>query len=188
MAGSRKNAVHELWGEVRLVTQRNYRVQVNGRDYRVHVELDGQSKFQATLDGQVFQGESVTVGDTLTWAMRCGEERVRVTTKALPSNRVDAWLVGTPMQAVVQPLGYFVVSEPKAVEPVVSVIRALMPGRVTSVLVKENDRVELGTPLLLLEAMKMQNEIASPGKGHVKSIRVREGTTVKKDDVLMEIA
>jgi len=170
------------------VTQRNYRVQVNGRDYRVHVELDGQSKFQARLDGQVFQGESVTVGDTLTWAMRCDEERVRVTTKALPSNRVDAWLVGTPMQAVVQPLGNYVVSEQKAVEPVVSVIRALMPGRVTSVLVKENDRVELGTPLLLLEAMKMQNEIASPGKGHVKSIRVREGTPVKKDDVLMEIA
>jgi biotin carboxyl carrier protein len=62
-----------------------------------------------------------------------------------------------------------------------------MPGRVTSVLVKENDHVDIGSPLMILEAMKMQNEISSPVIGQVKSIRVKEGETVKKDAFLMEI-
>lgn len=62
-----------------------------------------------------------------------------------------------------------------------------MPGRVTSILVKEADYVELGSPLLILEAMKMQNEISSPIAGRIRSIGVREGETVKKDALLMEI-
>jgi len=66
-------------------------------------------------------------------------------------------------------------------------IRAVMPGRITSVLVKLNDRVESGAPLLILESMKMQNEIVSPKSGRVKSIRVADGATVKKDSVLIEI-
>ena len=43
------------------------------------------------------------------------------------------------------------------------------------------------TPLLILEAMKMQNEITSPLSGLVKSILVKEGTSVKKDAMLMMI-
>lgn len=64
-------------------------------------------------------------------------------------------------------------------------IRALMPGRITSILVREGEDVGVGAPLLVLEAMKMQNEITSPRSGRVRSIRVREGETVKKDAVLV---
>jgi len=66
-------------------------------------------------------------------------------------------------------------------------VRALMPGRITSVLVKETDRVEIGSPLLILEAMKMQNEIVSHVAGTVKSIHVKEGETVRKEALLVEI-
>ena len=171
------------------MTARSYRVQVNGRSYTVIVDLDGQNKFRATIDGQTFQGESLTAGDIMTWRVQFGEERVSVKTQSLPNDKVDVWLSGTPFQTAVQPLGGNVIPEPKARdEAVVSEIRALMPGRVTSILVKDKDAVELGTPLLLLEAMKMQNEITSPMKGRVRSIRVQEGTTVKKDEVLVEIA
>jgi biotin carboxyl carrier protein len=171
------------------VTARSYRVQVNGRSYTVTVELDGQNKFRATIDGQTFRGESLTAGDIMTWGIQFGEERVSVRTQSLPNDKVDVWLSGTPFQTAVQLLGGNVLPEPKARDqPVVSEIRALMPGRVTSILVKDNDAIELGTPLLLLEAMKMQNEITSPMKGRVTSIKVQEGTTVKKDAVLVEIA
>jgi biotin carboxyl carrier protein len=47
--------------------------------------------------------------------------------------------------------------------------------------------VKEGTPLLILEAMKMQNEIGSPIAGKVKSISVHEGATVKKDSILITI-
>jgi pyruvate carboxylase subunit B len=64
-------------------------------------------------------------------------------------------------------------------------IRALMPGRVTSVLVGEGEVVELGDPLLIFEAMKMLNEISSPFAGRVVRVHVREGETVRKDAILM---
>jgi biotin carboxyl carrier protein len=66
-------------------------------------------------------------------------------------------------------------------------VRALMPGRVTSILVKQQEQIKEGTPLLILEAMKMQNEIISPADGKVKTIFVHEGETVKKDSVLIAI-
>jgi pyruvate carboxylase subunit B len=66
-------------------------------------------------------------------------------------------------------------------------IRAPMPGRITSILIREGESVDLGTPLLILEAMKMQNELTSPTAGHVKSIHVQEGATVKKDSLLIVV-
>ena len=62
-----------------------------------------------------------------------------------------------------------------------------MPGRITSILVKPGEEVSAGTPLVILEAMKMQNEIVSHKAGRVTSIKVQEGDTVKKDDVLLQI-
>ena len=66
-------------------------------------------------------------------------------------------------------------------------VRALMPGRITSILVREEEEVKEGATLLILEAMKMQNEITSPNNGKVKRIFVREGEAVKKDAVLVSI-
>ncbi len=65
------------------------------------------------------------------------------------------------------------------------VVRAPMPGRVVSVAVRVGDPVPLGAPLLILEAMKMQNEIPSPVKGTVKEVRVTPDTIVGKEEILM---
>lgn len=58
------------------------------------------------------------------------------------------------------------------------VVKSVMPGVVVSVLVAEGDSVEAGQPLLILEAMKMQNEIGAPSSGVVKRIHVAEGAAV----------
>lgn len=62
-----------------------------------------------------------------------------------------------------------------------------MPGRVISIKVKEGDSVKVGSPILVLEAMKMQNEIASPVEGEVKEVRTKEGSLVDVGDVLVLI-
>lgn len=67
------------------------------------------------------------------------------------------------------------------------VIRAPMPGKIIEVLVREGSPVLKGEPVLILEAMKMQNEILSPVNGTVKSVTARPNTNVMKDDVLVEI-
>jgi biotin carboxyl carrier protein len=59
-----------------------------------------------------------------------------------------------------------------------------MPGRIIRVLVSEGDAVEAGGGVLVVEAMKMQNEIKSPKKGTVRRILVSEGAAVNAGDVL----
>ena len=65
---------------------------------------------------------------------------------------------------------------------------APMPGKVVRVLVSETQEVEAGQGILVVEAMKMQNEIKSPKKGTVQKIVVREGDSVNPADVLAIIA
>jgi Acetyl/propionyl-CoA carboxylase, alpha subunit len=67
-------------------------------------------------------------------------------------------------------------------------IRAPMPGLVLEVLVEEGDHVTPDQGLLVLEAMKMENELAAPSGGVVAAIHVEEGEAVDKNDVLIEIA
>jgi len=63
-------------------------------------------------------------------------------------------------------------------------IVAPMPGKILKVLAKPGDAVNSGTNLMMLEAMKMQNEILAGVDGTVKAINVSEGQTVKVGEVL----
>jgi biotin carboxyl carrier protein len=61
---------------------------------------------------------------------------------------------------------------------------APMPGRVVRVLLGAGDEVALGQGVIVVEAMKMQNEIKSPKTGRVLEVRVEEGATVNANQVL----
>jgi biotin carboxyl carrier protein len=63
-------------------------------------------------------------------------------------------------------------------------ILAPMPGRIVRLLVAENSEVEAGQGIVVVEAMKMQNEIKSPKKGVVKKISATPGEAVNPGDVL----
>lgn len=62
-----------------------------------------------------------------------------------------------------------------------------MPGKVVDIKVKKGDAVSTGSPLLVLEAMKMQNEIVSHMEGTVREVRVSQGDFVESGDVLVII-
>jgi biotin carboxyl carrier protein len=66
-------------------------------------------------------------------------------------------------------------------------VRAPMPGKIVNVLVKAGDNVEAGDPVVILEAMKMENELCAPAKGVVKSVNVRKGDSVDGDRLLVAI-
>ena len=61
---------------------------------------------------------------------------------------------------------------------------APMPGKVVRVLLAAGDEVALGQGIVVVEAMKMQNEIKSPKSGRVLEVRVAEGVTVNANQVL----
>jgi biotin carboxyl carrier protein len=66
-------------------------------------------------------------------------------------------------------------------------VKALMPGRVVRVLVAEGDAVRKGEGLLILEAMKMENEIQAPADGTVDELFVEAGQTVEAGADLLHI-
>jgi biotin carboxyl carrier protein len=67
-------------------------------------------------------------------------------------------------------------------------VRAAIPGRVAAVAVVAGDEVEAGATLLVVEAMKMQNELRAPRAGRVERVAVGPGDTIEVGDLLMVIA
>jgi biotin carboxyl carrier protein len=70
----------------------------------------------------------------------------------------------------------------------ISELKAPMPGLVLKVFVEADATVQKGDSLFILEAMKMENIIKSPGDGMVKSIKVAPGDKVEKGQILLQFA
>ncbi|MCL4494117.1 MAG: biotin/lipoyl-binding protein [Firmicutes bacterium] len=85
-----------------------------------------------------------------------------------------------------------VAPEPPRSAPVImhdgeTVIEAPLPGAVLDVKVQEGQRVDVGQVLIILEAMKMENEVTAPVSGKIKSLRVQKGSAVDANEVLVII-
>jgi biotin carboxyl carrier protein len=169
---------------------KKYIVRINEHTYPASFEQTTPHHFQVSVEGAVYDIELINRDSVMTWVLRSGESARRAQSRPLHGDIVEAWLEGVPFPVSVRAAS----SASTALRNEKSVeqrhggqIRALMPGRVTSVLVNLDNHVEVGSPLVILEAMKMQNEIASPIAGRVKSIHVKDGQTVGKDTLLIEI-
>jgi biotin carboxyl carrier protein len=66
-------------------------------------------------------------------------------------------------------------------------VKAPIPGQITQVLVSIDEEVASGQPLLILEAMKMENEIRAPRPGRVKLLNASPGRRVALHELLVEI-
>ena len=66
-------------------------------------------------------------------------------------------------------------------------LKAPMPGLVVSVLVNEGQEVNAGDVLVILESMKMQNELKSPKSGVISRVRVKQGDSVEQRQALLSV-
>jgi biotin carboxyl carrier protein len=69
----------------------------------------------------------------------------------------------------------------------VGLVTSPMPGKVAKVLVAEGDRVEEGAPVVVVEAMKMENELSAPRAGQIVKVFVKPGETVEGGAKLVEV-
>jgi biotin carboxyl carrier protein len=121
--------------------------------------------YSVIVDGRSYEATVDPSGSTL--FVSVGGERIGVVVENPRSRRRDsaAGGAGEGLQTVAVP----------------------MPGKVVRVLVAVGDEVEAGGGLLVVEAMKMQNEVRSPRKGRVISLKTEVGATVAAGDVLATI-
>jgi len=73
------------------------------------------------------------------------------------------------------------------VDPNPNEIQSIIPGTILKIFVKEGDIVKEGAPLLILEAMKMQNRIEMPFTARIKKINVEIGVRIPKDSLMIEL-
>ena len=66
-------------------------------------------------------------------------------------------------------------------------VRSVMPGRIAAVLVRQGQEIEAGQGLVVVEAMKMENEIPSPKSGRVTALAVRPGESVEAGALLVTV-
>jgi len=66
-------------------------------------------------------------------------------------------------------------------------VYSIIPGTILEVFVEDGQEVEEGTPLLILEAMKMRNRIDMPFTAKIKKINVKVGVRIPKDFLLIEL-
>jgi biotin carboxyl carrier protein len=158
-----------------------YEITIDGKNYRLDLNrADG--RWSCRLDGRDFEIDAIlTRPDVL--SLRIGNLAYEVKSERL-ANDLHLW-VGSTCFAVE-------VRDPRSLrgrmrssdEHGVKKLIAPMPGKVVRVLVEQGAQVEAGAGILVVEAMKMQNEVKSPKKGTIQKLLVSQGAAVNAGDVL----
>ena len=161
-----------------------YEVQTNGTRRSVQVRRVGENRFAIVMD----DGEPVEVE-----AFDTGPGNL---TMLVDGRSWEAGLTPIDEGFVVDVLG--IPHEVEVIDPRRralrtargaggGVVRTQMPGRVVRVLVEEGQAVDAGQPVVVVEAMKMENELKAPVEGTVRRVHVRTGDVVEARAVLVEV-
>jgi len=176
-----------------------YAARVGDREFQIEVASRGGGRYGVSVDGT--PREVVRRGDgAILWLSIDGRGQEAAVAReggaaAAGGNgsgaRQDAvWSVvvaGRPYAVtLLDPLRLRAGGSLKALEGPVEV-RAVMPGKIAALLAKEGQEVRAGQGVLVVEAMKMENELPSPKDGRVGRIRVRSGETVETGAVLFVV-
>lgn len=106
---------------------------------------------------------------------------------ALGNSRYRAAVLGATLDIEVVDPRSLVTQRPGAGPTGERTVRAPMPGRVVSVHVEVGDRVEAGQGVVVVEAMKMQNELRAPRDGRVQAVKVQTGDSVAAGEPLVVV-
>jgi biotin carboxyl carrier protein len=174
---------------------RRYSVKIAAREYVVELSTGDDGKDRVVVDGVARDVELTNVdgawllreGLTQTFARVDGEGAK--TSVAVKRPGADVVLLNAEVAEARSAGVAALVSGARAAAgsgPVT--VKSPMPGRVVKVLVEAGDRVASGQPVVVVEAMKMENELRAPRAGTVQDVRCAEGATVEAGQDLVTIA
>lgn len=158
-----------------------YDIAIDGKSYRLDLgQSDG--RWTCRLDGREIAVDAVLARPDVI-SLRIGNKAYEVKCERVGSE-LHLWVGSARFSAEVR--------DPRSLRGRVRAaddqgpkkLTAPMPGKVVRVLVSAGAEVEAGAGVLVVEAMKMQNEVKSPKKGTIQKILVSEGAAVNSGDVL----
>jgi len=179
-----------------------YNIVVNGKAHKVEVEKTEETRFTIKVDGKPFDVWLVGKFDYKTpFPIKVGEKLYNVEiNKGEPKSPYSVKVNNVIFKTEVRTAARHVFQQEPMLSPTLvtmkkpfkklvenGVIVAPMAGKIVSVKVKKGDSVKVGDIVLILEAMKMENEITATKAGTVQEIHVAEGTAVSEGDIILVI-
>lgn len=152
---------------------RRYELTINDQPVTVKVKSVGHGESQLEVEG-------------VTYAVRLSRQEILPSTAKAPG-ALGAAMTPSPGPAPAAAKAAPVPASARKGEAGPGLVTAPIPGAVLEVFVKVGEKVEAGTPLLKMEAMKMENTIASPMAGEVASIAVAKGAVVDQGQELVVV-
>jgi biotin carboxyl carrier protein len=160
-----------------------FEARVDGRAVRVEVKPRGDG-FSVTLDGRALSVDAVVLGRMTSLLVDGHSHDVAVEPEAAGLRvHFNGQSVLVELADAARDAG-----APSRRASGAARLVAPMPGRVVRVLVAEGAVVEAGQGLVVVEAMKMENELRAPRAGRVEQVAVREGQAVETGALLLVIA
>jgi biotin carboxyl carrier protein len=158
-----------------------YDIAIDGKNYRLDLN-QAEDRWSCRVDGREVEVDAVLARPNVL-SLRIGNKAYEVKCERVGSD-VQIWVGSRRFSAEVR--------DPRSLRGRVRAtddrgpkkLSAPMPGKVVRILLRQGDEVEAGSGVLVVEAMKMQNEVKSPKKGTIQKILVGEGTAVNAGDVL----
>ena len=183
-----------------------YIVTIAGQQHTIAVEEDGHERTAQVGDHQLHADWRAVGGATLPaaesgtpraghYSLLIGDRSYDIYVRSLPLAADESDSAAHTFEVTVGAQSYTLEVQDERAQALASLvgaahisgdvtIRAPMPGLVSNVLLAEGDVVERGQAIIVLEAMKMENDLSAPRPGVVKSIRVTKGQTVNQGDTL----
>lgn len=161
-----------------------YQVRIGDVLHDVEVTPQSAGRFQVTTGDRSFEVTLQRSGDA-EYSLQVEGETINFLAQGPPSG-LEMLLGGELFAVEASPAGARGPAEAGGATGPLNV-RAVMPGLVREVYVRAHEEVERGGRLLVLEAMKMNNEVRAPRAGTVQAVRVEAGQRVDKGDVMVVI-
>jgi len=158
-----------------------YAITIDGKRYRLDLSRS-EGRWSCLLDGRAVEVDAVVARPDVL-SLRIGNRAYEVKCERV-AGEMHLWVGSARFAAEVR--------DPRSLSGRVRVqdeqgpikLTAPMPGKIVRILLSQGAEVEAGVGVLVVEAMKMQNEIKSPKKGTIQKILVGEGSAVNAGDVL----
>jgi biotin carboxyl carrier protein len=158
-----------------------YDVKINGKSFRLRLDRS-ENSWSCSLDGKSLEVDPILASPNVL-SLRIGNSAYEIRSERL-GDSLHFWVGSSRFAAEVL--------DPRSLrgrtrshdDQGPKKISAPMPGKIVRILAREGEAVEAGQGLLVVEAMKMQNEIKSPKKGRISKVLIAEGAAVNPGDVL----
>ena len=163
----------------------NLTARLGDDEFALVIRREKDSGYVVVIDGEEYHLD-LTEPETNLYSVLVGDESFEVVVRP-NGEMVDVDVAGRRYEVAIEdPMTALTRASRLSVDGI-QVVRSVMAGRVLEVMAAEGARVSQGDPLLVIEAMKMENEIRSPKDGTITQVHISPGQTIEAGTDLLTV-